>query len=370
MFFKRMIMEKEAPEEMGYDKIKYNLSESSIADRHLSDLGLNLDDILLFYGDHSGIPELRDIITKKYYPGFNEQNILVCAGACMSLFIVNATILSPEDKILVVQPNYATNIEVPNSLAIKTDLMQLTLNDQFRLDLDQLEANIKPSTKLISVTYPHNPSGVMVSEQDLQKLIEIAEKHDCYLLVDETYRELTFGEKLPTAATLSKKAISVESISKSFGVPGIRIGWIASQDSELMERFLATKEQIVICNSVVDEHIALEVLKQKEKLLAETSGKNTENFQILKDWMATQDLLDWIEPSGGVVCFPRFKDHVKLDTDRFYELLLEKYDTFVGPGRWFNETDRHFRIGYGWPTADELRNGLKGIEMAAKDAAL
>ncbi|MEX0299877.1 MAG: pyridoxal phosphate-dependent aminotransferase [Kordiimonas sp.] len=367
MQFDRMIMEKEAPEEMGYDKIKYNLSESSIADRTLADLGLDLNDLLLFYGDHSGIPELRNIIGKKYY-GLGQDNVLVCAGACMALFIVNATILSPEDQLLVVQPNYATNIEVPKSLSIGIDLVALSLENEFKLDVEALEACIQPETKLISVTYPHNPSGVVISESDLMELIEVAERHGCYLLVDETYRELTFGKKLPTAASLSSKAISVESVSKSFGIPGIRIGWVATQDPVLMERFLATKEQIVICNSVVDEQIAFEVLKQKEQLLAQTAGKNIENFEVVKKWMAGQDILEWVEPSGGVVCFPRFKSNVDIDTDLFYQLLLEKYDTFVGPGRWFNETDRHFRIGYGWPTKEELTAGLDGILSAARDS--
>ena len=369
MYFNRMIMEKEAPEEIGYDKIKYNLSESSIMDKKLSDLGLDLNDLLLFYGDHSGIPELRDIVGEEHY-GLSRTNVLLCVGACMALFVVNATLLSPGDSILVVQPNYATNIEVPRSLAINVDLMKLRFENQFQLDLEELESKIHAGTKLISVTYPHNPSGVMLSESELHQLIAIAEKHDCYLLVDETYRELTFGKKLPTAASLSNKAISVESISKSYGVPGIRMGWLATQDLILMERFLATKEQIVICNSVVDEQIAYEVLKQKKKLLAVSNAKNIENFTFLKNWMAKQNVLEWVEPSGGVVCLPRFKPEVEVDLEKFYRVLLEDHDTFVGPGRWFEETDRFFRIGYGWPTKEDLASGLDGILAAAKDATL
>ncbi len=368
MKFKRMVMEKEAPEEIGYDKIKYNLSESSITDRRLSDLGLNLDDLLLFYGDHSGIPELRTLIGEEHY-SLGKENILLNMGACMSLFIVNATILSPGDNIVVITPNYATNIEVPRSLNIDVSTVELKFEQQFKLDFEEITSKITPSTKLISVTYPHNPSGVMLSESELKQLIAIAEDNDCYLLVDETYRELTFGKKLPTAATLSKKAISVESISKSYGVPGIRLGWLATQDMALMERFLATKEQICICGSVVDEHIALAVLKQKENLLLQSNKLIKENFLVIKDWMENQQVLEWVEPSGGVVCFPRFKADVVINHDIFYKNLLEKYDTFVGPGRWFEQSDSYFRIGYGWPTKAELLSGLDGILNAAADAA-
>lgn len=364
MKFNRMIMEKESPEELGYDKIKYNLSESSIADRRLSEVGMQIDNLLLFYGDHGGIPELREVLGVQHY-GLTDRDVLVCAGACMSLFVVNATLLSPRDRILVVQPNYATNIEVPKSLEIGTDLYKLSFDEGYRLDLDRLESMITPATKLISVTYPHNPTGAMIDKETLHALVLIAENHGIYLLVDETYRELTFGERLPPAASLSKWAISVESVSKSYGVPGIRIGWIANQDPDLMERFLATKEQIVICNSVVDEQIAYEVLKRRDNLLGMSRVKNEANFETLKTWMAGQELLEWVEPAGGVVCFPRFRNGVDVDLERFYRILLDEYGAMVGRGRWFDEDDRYFRIGYGWPSHKELCGGLDAISKAA-----
>lgn len=364
MKFNRMIMEKESPEELGYDKIKFNLSESSIADRRLSEVGVQLDNLLLFYGDHGGIPELRELLGVEHY-GLTDRNVLVCAGACMSLFVVNATLLSPRDRILVVQPNYATNIEVPKSLEIGVDLYRLSFEEGYKLDLDRLEAMITPSTKLISVTYPHNPTGAMIDKETLFALVAMAENYGIHLLVDETYRELTFGEKLPAAASLSKWAISVESVSKSYGVPGIRIGWLANQDPVLMERFLATKEQIVICNSVVDEHVAFEVLKRRDNLLGMSQVKNEANFDTLKTWIEEEDLLEWVEPAGGVVCFPRFKDGVDIDLDRFYRILLDEHGAMVGRGRWFDEDDRYFRIGYGWPSRKELAGGLSAISSAA-----
>ncbi|QIB65445.1 aminotransferase class I/II-fold pyridoxal phosphate-dependent enzyme [Kineobactrum salinum] len=366
MYFKRMVMEKESPEEIGYDNIRYNLSESSIMDKRLSEIGIHLDDLLLHYGSHGGVQELKEIIGNSHY-GLNAENVLVCSGACMALFVINATILSPKDSVLVIQPNYATNIEVPRSLDINIDLIKLSFDDGFRLDLDEVKSRVHSGTKLISVTYPHNPSGVMISRDELDELVRIAEQHDCYLLVDETYRELTFGEKLPTAASLSSKAVSVESVSKSYGVPGIRIGWLASQDLELMERFLATKEQIIICNSIVDEHIALEVLKKKQELLEETNKKNHKNFQLLKNWMADQSVFEWVEPAGGVVCLARFRPEIEIDTSKFYNTLFDDYRTFVGPGRWFDQSDRYFRIGYGWPTTDDLAAGLEGLQSAARD---
>src|SRR5690606_1892857 len=137
-----------------------------------------------------------------------------------------------------------------------------------------------------------------------------------------------------------------------------------NQDPGLMQRFLAAKEQIVICNSVVDERIALEVMRRKAGLLGSTKASLVENFSILREWMAAQEMLEWIEPTGGVVCFPRFRKEAALDLPRFYRMLLEEFGTLVGPGRWFEEDDRYFRIGYGWPTSAELRGGLHAISEA------
>lgn len=360
MWFNRMIMEKESPEELGYEKIKYNLSESAITDRKFSDLNFTFDNLTLFYGNHSGKEELRELIAQEHY-NMRADELLVTNGAAEALFIIHATILMPGDHILVVKPNYATNIEVPKSLGITTDLLELDFENKFDIDITELKRSITSDTKIISITYPHNPTGVMISEDKLNEIINIAEENNCYLIVDETYRELTVGEKLPTAATLSSKVISVESLSKAYGLPGIRVGWLATQDSKLKEALLATKEQISICNSVLDEEVAHHVLKNKDKFIEETKSDNLIKLNIVKEWMRQQDYLEWVEPKGGVICFPRVKLDINIDMDDFYKVLFEKYQTMVGAGRWFGMNDRHFRIGYAWPTIEELQGGLESI---------
>jgi aspartate/methionine/tyrosine aminotransferase len=256
-----MPIEQESPEQFGYDKIKVNLTESSIADNSMHDFGLKaeLDHLLLSYGDHKGLPELRSLLAKNY-GNCSPENIIVSAGAVLALFIINATLLDAKNDVVVIHPNYGANIEVPRSLNVPTHLVSLNLASEFALDVDAVKKAITPATRLISITYPHNPTGSLLSDQKLKEVIVLAEEHDCYVLVDETYRELTFGEKLPTAASLSDRAISVESLSKAFGVPGIRIGWLACRDDALIEKFLATKEQVSICNSLVDENLAYSIL--------------------------------------------------------------------------------------------------------------
>ncbi len=364
-----MIIEKESPEEYGYDRIKNNLTESSVPDYSLNDLDIkiSLNDIPLSYTNHSGNQFLRDLVCQNY-SHINSENILVTTGAVMSIFIVNATLLNSNDKTLVLHPNYSSNIEVPRSLQVNETFYQLDFEHEYIFDLEEFEKQILPGTKLISITYPHNPTGTMISESTLKAIIEIVEKNDCYLLMDETYRELTFNKKLPTAASLSPKAVSIESMSKSYGIPGIRIGWLATQDSTLKERFLATKEQISICNSIIDEEIATAVLKNKNYLLENIRRNNQEKFAILQHWMEDHSFLEWVEPTGGVICFPRIKPSIDINIKKFYTILTEKFGTFVGPGHWFEQSDSSFRIGYAWPKIESLKNGLECITESLLEA--
>ena len=367
MWFKRMVMEKESPEEWGYEKIKFNLTESSVTDCDIGQLDIKINNnLLLCYGDHSGMPELRELIAREY-DGVCADQVLISTGACMALFIAYATLLKPQDHVVIIHPNYASNIEVPKSLGCNIDLLRLHFEDNFRINLDELKKLITPKTRLVNITYPHNPTGIMISESTLRDIIKLVEENDCYLLVDETYRGLTFGEKLPTAVSLSPRAISVESVSKTYGIPGVRTGWLVTKDRKLKEAFLATKEQICICGSIVDENITYQVLKNKDILLANFQQRNKKRFEIIEKWINSQDDVEWIKPQGGVVCFPRIKPEISIDTTSFYRILNEKYGTFIGPGHWFEMDDRYFRIGYGWPSEENLTKGLRNITKAIWD---
>ncbi|MER8999410.1 pyridoxal phosphate-dependent aminotransferase [Mesorhizobium australicum] len=267
MNYTRMVIEKEAPEEYGYDRIRYNLSESSIADQKLPDIGLSLPDLTLFYGEHRGDRELRGLIAAQD-AGIAPDDVLVTAGAAGALFIIATSLLSAGDHLVVIRPNYATNIETPRAIGCAISFVDLAFDEGFAIDVERVKAAMRPNTKLISVTCPHNPTGTMMSRTELDALVALAEASGCRLLVDETYRDLSYGRRLPSAASLSKKAISVSSLSKAFGIPGIRIGWLITRDAALQETFLAAKEQIGICGSVVDEGIARGVLEGRDAFLA------------------------------------------------------------------------------------------------------
>ena len=366
MKYVRMPIELESPEQLGYDTIRYNLSESSVADRRLGELNLKLDDILLCYGDHRGAPDLRGLIAGTG-EGLEADDVLVTAGAAGALFIIATSMLEAGDHIVVVRPNYATNLETPRTIGADMTIVDLTFETGYRLDLAAIEAAIRPETKYVSVTYPHNPTGVMISESELKALVALIERKGTRLLFDETYREMTSGTMLPVAASLSDRVISVSSLSKTYGIPGIRIGWLITRDVGLMETFLAAREQIGISGSTVDEYIAYVALSQRDAWLAFNNARIASAFAIVKNWIAAEPLVEWVEPSGGCVCFPRIVPSAKVDLAGFHESLYSRHQAYVGRGSWFEQDDRHFRIGYAWPTDDELRKGLAAISAAIRE---
>jgi len=370
MRYARMPIEIEAPEEKGYNTIRYNLAESSMRDISLKDLDIDFKELVLFYGEHRGVVKLRQAIIEDSKV-LSPDDVLVTAGAATALFIVATTILSSEDHLIVIRPNYGTKLETPRAINCQISIIDLGFETGFEIDIDAARNAIRPETRLISITNPHNPSGKLYSQDTIQALISLAEKNNCHLLVDETYRDLNFQTPLlPYAAELSDRVISVSSVSKSFGAPGIRIGWIISRDRELMNDFLAAKEQISLCNSVVDEEIAWYLLQNKPRFIQPNHVHIRTNFAYIKGWFAAQPYLEWVEPQAGVVCFPRLKASYTIDTEKLYTILYERFATIVGPGHWFERDRTYMRIGFGYPSLDELKAGLHSLQVCLNDLAV
>ncbi len=365
-----MPIEIESPEELGYDAITNNLSESSFSDRTLDDYGIDVDvsGLLLQYGDHLGSPALREQVAADAGE-LAAEDVIVTAGAAAALFATATALLAAGDHAVIAAPNYATNLETPRAIGADLDLLELRFEDGWALDVDRLEAAIEPRTRLVSITYPHNPTGAMIDAATLEAVVALVERHgEARLLVDETYRELTYGEPLPPVASLSERAIGISSMSKTYGLPGLRIGWLACRDRELAETLLAAKEQIMICGSTIDEEIAARVLAERPRILPPIREKVARHLAVVRDWIGAQDIFEWVEPAAGVVGFVRVRAEHALDADRFYDALLAEHGTYVGPGHWFGQDRRSFRLGFAWPETEELERGLAGLSAAAADA--
>ena len=165
MRYRRMPIEVESPEEYGYGNIRYNLSESSIADQSLASFDVALPDLVLLYGEHRGNASLRELVAADD-PDLSVNDVLICGGAAGALFIVATSLLGRDDHLVVVRPNYATNLETPRAIGCDISFIDLAFEEAFVLDPGRIESAIKPSTKLVSITCPHNPTGASISEAD------------------------------------------------------------------------------------------------------------------------------------------------------------------------------------------------------------
>jgi aspartate/methionine/tyrosine aminotransferase len=367
MRYRRLPIEIEAPEQRGL-RLRANLAESSASDAALGELARGLESLPLGYGDHAGLPRLRALVAARAGPALTADDVLVTPGAAAALYIAATALLERGDRVLVARPNYATNVETPRALGCEVDFLELRLEDGFRVDPEEVARRITPRTRLVSLTCPQNPSGAAMPERDLRAIVEAVERRGARLLLDETYREMSYGEPLPCAAALSQAAVSVGSISKAFGLPGLRVGWLLCRDRALRETFLAAKEQILICGPLLDEELAARVLERADALLPPIRARTRERLAVVRSWIEAEPRLEWVEPAGGAVCFPRLKAGSAVDPARFYA-ALERRGVAVGPGHWFEQDPRHFRLGFGWPRTSELTEGLRQIAEALTETA-
>lgn len=364
MWFKRMELE------IWFDKyqyeIDYDIGESAVKTLDVKDLDIDLSEISLRYGYHRGRPELRECIAGQY-PGLKEENIVVTTGASEANFLVVSALVKPGDHVIVEHPNYPSLYEVPRSLGCIVDLMTLDFEKSFKPDLNALESKITPKTRLISLTHPNNPTGSMISGEELQSIIDLVESRSIYLLFDETYRDMASDEQiLPPAASLSPRAISISSMSKCYGLPGIRTGWLASSNKFILDSAVAIREQVSISNNALSEEIAYSVLSRREEYLQKARERIDNNRAVVADWMQKQKDFEWVYPEAGVVCFPRTRSNVQIDNEKLYRTLAEKYRTFVVPGRCFEMNNRHFRIGFGGDE-DKIKKGLAHLTKAMEE---
>src|SRR4051794_2183354 len=252
MHYERMPIEIESPEEMGYEALTCNLTESSFTDAQLDALGLDLAGLVLAYGDHVGHRGLREVLASDAGAGsVTPSDVLVTAGAAGALFAISTSLLEAGSHVVVAAPNYATNIVTPRAIGADIELLELSFDEGYRLDLDRLATLIRPDTAFVSLTCPHTPPGTMMTIDEIDAVIELVESRGTRLVLDETYRDMGTPEPLPIGAGRSSSVISVSSMSKTYGIPGIRIGWAMTTDRALHETLLAAKEQMVICNSLI-----------------------------------------------------------------------------------------------------------------------
>lgn len=340
------------------------ICESAVKFSNVGDLAIPLDDVALRYGHHAGSPELREVIAADY-PGLTADDVIVTNGGSEAIFALYQGFLKSNDRIVVEHPNYPSLYEIPEAMGCEVVPFPLTYDEGFMPDMDRLADCLTDDTRLLCITHPHNPTGSTISEDTLRQIVDLCEQRGIVLLSDETYRDMDFDSPLPPAASLSKTAVSLSTMSKTYGLPGIRIGWMASQDRSLIEAVLNVREYITITNTALGEHIACHVLSDKQRHLSAARDRITTNKTIMSEWVAGQTMVDWVEPAVGVVGLGRLADQVQ-DPDWLYNRLIEEYGTMTIPGKYFGVDNRFFRLGFGGEAAT-IAEGLRRFDLALAD---
>jgi len=302
----------------------------------------------LGYTESSGSIRLREEISR-FYSGFSPDEIFVAAPE-ECIYLTLNSLLEKGDRVIVLYPIYQSLAELPRAAGCETIKWYLkNTGGAWEIDMDFLEKTIseKP-VKAILINFPHNPTGFMPAADEFNRIIEIAEKNNIFIFSDEMYwlLEHDYREPLPPVCTLTDNSVSLFGMSKSFGLPGLRIGWIATKKKELYRKIAGMKDYTTICSSAPSEHLARIALKHRDYFI----GRNRDIIRSNIDYAAgvfedIEDILIWNEPSGSSVAFPAFRE--KLSASDISRDLVTNHDLLVLPGKLFDYDDRYFRLGFG-----------------------
>lgn len=348
---------------------QYHMTASDIESLSLSELlsmaspedQTAFDSLGLGYTETYGHPELREEIAKTYDTA-SPLDILCFAGAEEGVYIAMRVLLNKEDHAVVVVPNYQAAETIPLDICEVTGV-PLDENDHWALDMDRVRQALKPNTRLISINFPNNPTGAILDRSRFDELIHLCREKDLYLFSDEVYRlmERNPAIRLPQAADVYEKGLSLNVMSKAYGFPGLRIGWIMTKDRTLLQKMEGYKHYLSICNSAPAERLAIIALKARDRILDQNRrlvNTNAEKLTVFFDEFPNR--FDWYRPDGGCVGFPRYKGPE--GTDAFCEDLINKTGILLLPPKIYHsellETPQdRFRIGFGRKNMD------KGLEV-------
>jgi aspartate/methionine/tyrosine aminotransferase len=304
--------------------------------------------LTLGYTESTGHPLLRREIAS-LYDAIGPDDVLVFAGAEEGIFCLANVLLGPADHAVVTWPGYQSLYEVARATGADVSLHELREDTGWRIDVDQIQSQVTPSTRLIVVNTPHNPTGMQLDRATFDALVAIAEEAGAHLLIDEVYRFLEFdpADRLPTGADATERGISLGVMSKSFAMAGLRIGWLATRDRELLARCAAFKDYTTICSPAPSEVLALIGLRAREAVLARSRGIVAANLDRLDaffdDWA---DRFAWVRPLAGSVGFPRLTVP-GVGIDDWAAGLVEAEGVLLLPGSQFGFGGNHFRLGFG-----------------------
>jgi aspartate/methionine/tyrosine aminotransferase len=318
------------------------------------------DGLKLGYTESNGMPQLRAEIAR-LYESIEPDEVMVFAGAEEAVFGLHNVLLGPGDHAVVVRPAYQSLAEVAAAAGAEITRVDLHEDAGWRLDPDEVRAALRPNTRLILLNEPHNPTGGLSDRATFDRVAELAAESGAHFIVDEVYRYLEFdpADRLPAGADALEKGVSIGVMSKSFALAGLRIGWVATRDRDLLARLAAFKDYTTICNSAPSEVLALIALRARDRVLARNRQIVTANLPLLDAFFERwPGVFEWVRPRGGSTAYPRLL--ASMPVDHFAESLVHQTGVLIMPGTVFGDRENHFRIGYGRTNLPAALESLEG----------
>lgn len=353
---------------------KYNLAETCVESLKLNELlemsGKKeeiIDELLemqLNYGDIEGSPELRGHLLKLYSSIKDIEQITITHGAIGGNALAIFTLVEPGDHVISVLPTYQQHYSIPEAYGAEVEILQLKAENNFLPSLEDLREMVRPETKLICINNPNNPTGSLMDEAYLKEIVEIAKSCDAYILCDEVYRGLNHdGDYYTTSIVdLYNKGVATSSMSKTYSLAGLRLGWIAGP-LDFIEKVNRRRDYNTISVGKIDDRLALVAMENREKILERNRKIIHSNIGLLDEWIMHEEKLTYIRPKAGTTAFIKYD--ADISSEEFCIKLLEEKGVMLVPGSALH-MEGYLRIGYAY-SPKIFKEGLEKISEFLKE---
>jgi aspartate/methionine/tyrosine aminotransferase len=274
------------------------------------------------------------------------DGILVHSGAEEAIFLFMQAVLQPGDHVIVQWPCYQSLFEIAQSLGCAVTLWEVHPENGWAPDLDELRVSLQPNTRAVIVNTPHNPSGYLMTKADYLALNKCVQERGILLFSDEVYRGLEYDplDRLPPACDINPNAVSLGVMSKTYGLAGLRIGWIATHNPKVLTRMAVLKDYTTICSSAPSEYLSELAMRHREKIIERNLRIIRDNLILLDGFLARQaGRFEWVRPRAGPIAFPRL---IGEDVEQFSQELVSAAGILLLPGTMYNHPGNHFRLGF------------------------
>lgn len=354
-------------------RVRHNLSASDPEPLELTELVELMDPevlalwegLRLGYAETQGHPLLRAEIAAQYR-SVGPEEVIVTTGAQEAIYLSMRALVAPGRHVVVVAPAYELLHEAARVAGADVTLVDLDPHAGWRLDPEALLGALRQNTSVVAINFPHNPTGALPERAALAEIAAECGRRGVCLLSDEVFRGLEESEpaRWPAAVDVAPGALSLGDLSKSYGLAGLRVGWIACRDPDVLERIATWKDYLTICGAAPSQILALAALRASDVLHARARAIVSANRETMSAFLARHaDLVEWTPPVAGTTAFPRLR---ATDADAFCERLAREEGILLAPGSLFGKRGGYFRLGLGRRDLDEA---LPALERAIRRGA-